>query len=222
MNSRLLTAALALVVTATNAGAQVIYSNIPSPLGQSYPSQPYQAQQTSEFGNLLHLGAGSRDLSQVSFAMVTWAYASTYPALQAANAAGWTHDFTLNLYNVGAGGSVGSLINSFTQNSFIAWRPEPTPGCPGTTYLSGTTCYNGMAQRLDFNFSSGTVIVPNDVIVGLAFNTQSWGANPTGVSGPYNSLNVGVGPTTTTVGSTSIASRTPASSAKASGLRTCR
>jgi hypothetical protein len=204
MNPRLLTAALALVVTATNAGAQVIYSNIPATTAGNYASQPYQAQQTSEFGNLLHLGAGSRDLSQVSILMSTWAIGSTYPALFAANSNGWTHNFTLNLYNVGAGNSVGSLISTTTQNSLIAWRPEHDAQCGNNTAwdsANDNACYNGLATRLDFNFASGTVILPNDVIVGLAFNTQSYGSSPMGVSGPYNSLNWAVGPSTTTAGS---------------------
>ena len=205
MNPRLIIAALAFVVTATNAGAQqVIYSNIPATTAGNYPSQPYQAQQTSEFGNLLHLGAGSRDLSKVSILMSTWAIGSTYPALFAANSNGWTHNFTLNLYNVGAGNSVGSLLSTTTQNSLIAWRPEHDAQCGNNTAwysANDNACYNGMATRLDFNFASGTVILPNDVIVGLAFNTQSYGASPMGASGPYNSLNWAVGPSATTVGS---------------------
>jgi hypothetical protein len=41
--------------------------------------------------------------------------------------------------------------------------------------------------------------LPNDVIVGVAYDTQSYGANPIGSNGPYNSLNVGV-PTGQTAG----------------------
>lgn len=205
MNPRFLTAALALVASATTAGAQqVVYSNIPTPTAGNYASQPYQAQQVSEFGNLLHLGAGSRDLQQVSILLSTWAIGSTYPTLLAANANGWTHDFTLNLYAVGAGNSVGTLLSSTTQNSLVAWRPEHDPVCGNDTRwfsAADNACYNGMATRLDFNFASGTVILPNDVIIGLAFNTQSYGANPVGASGPYNSLNWALGPSTTTVGS---------------------
>ena len=36
------------------------------------------------------------------------------------------------------------------------------------------------------------VTLPNDVIVGIAYNTQHYGSAPLGVPGPYNSLNVGI------------------------------
>ena len=69
-------------------------------------------------------------------------------------------------------------------------------------------CYNGIAFNAVFDLSSLNVTLPNDVIVGVAYDTQSYGAAPLGVAGPYNSLNVGI-PTTQagTVGSD--ASRTP-------------
>jgi hypothetical protein len=38
------------------------------------------------------------------------------------------------------------------------------------------------------------VTIPDDIIVTVAFNTQTWGHSPTGVTGPYNSLNVAVPP----------------------------
>jgi hypothetical protein len=41
-----------------------------------------------------------------------------------------------------------------------------------------------------FDFTGTTV--PNSLIYGLAFNTETWGANPIGTSGPYNSLNFGL------------------------------
>jgi len=33
----------------------------------------------------------------------------------------------------------------------------------------------------------GGLVVPQQFIYGLAFNTETWGANPTGVDGPYDS-----------------------------------
>ena len=39
--------------------------------------------------------------------------------------------------------------------------------------------------------SSPSVVLPNDVIVGIAYDTADYGATPIHVAGPYNSLNVG-------------------------------
>ncbi len=53
------------------------------------------------------------------------------------------------------------------------------------------TCYNGFAFNITFDMSSLNLTLPNDIIVGIAYNTQTYGAAPIGVAGPYNSLNVG-------------------------------
>jgi hypothetical protein len=42
--------------------------------------------------------------------------------------------------------------------------------------------------------------VPDTIIFGVAYNTQTWGANPTGVAGPYISLNYGLAQVPPTVG----------------------
>ena len=41
-------------------------------------------------------------------------------------------------------------------------------------------------------FDLGNVAVPQQFIYGLAFNTETWGANPIGTDGPYDSLNFGL------------------------------
>ena len=45
------------------------------------------------------------------------------------------------------------------------------------------------------------VNVPDDIIYGLSFNTTDYGTSPTGVAGPYDSLNFGLSVTAPTVGS---------------------
>ena len=200
MKTRIIAAGIALALATSTAQAQVVYSNIPTTLAPNYPSQPYQAQAVSQFGNLLHLGAGGRNLTSVVFTMSTWAYESQYQAV--GTSPGWLYNFTMNVYAVGPSGSVGASLGSLTSAQLVPWRPEPTPGCAGTTWLNvpDNTCYNGNAFNMTFDFA-GSLIVPDDIILGLAFDTQSYGANPTGVNGPYNSLNVAAGPSTTTVGS---------------------
>jgi hypothetical protein len=46
-----------------------------------------------------------------------------------------------------------------------------------------------MAFEVVFDFSALNVVLPNDIVFGLSFNTQSYGSSPTGVDGAYNSLN---------------------------------
>jgi hypothetical protein len=78
----------------------------------------------------------------------------------------------------------------------IPWRPEADPTCPGGTAwrASDGSCYNGLAFNASFDFTSQGITLPDDVIIGVAYNTENWGANPIGVDGPYDSLNVGVAP----------------------------
>jgi hypothetical protein len=87
-----------------------------------------------------------------------------------------------------------TLLGTTTQTVTIPWRPQADPTCATpTAWRAGDgQCYNGFAFNATFDLSSLNVTLPNDVIVGVAYNTQSYGAAPIGVTGPYNSLNVGV------------------------------
>lgn len=80
----------------------------------------------------------------------------------------------------------------------MPWRPASDLSCGstsnGTGWKVGDTCYNysGIAFNAVFDLSSSNVTLPNDVIVGVAYNTQNRGYTPTNIAGPYNSLNVAV------------------------------
>jgi hypothetical protein len=102
---------------------------------------------------------------------------------------------------LGANGAPDTLLATKTQNIDIPWRPAGDPSCPDTGYGAGFAwkaangiCYNGLAFNAVFDLSSLNVFLPDDIIVGVAYNTQSYGAAPIGVNGPYNSLNVLVPP----------------------------
>ena len=107
--------------------ASVIYNSIPAPLPGNVPSLGYQATQTSEFGDLISFAAGPRSLTDVTLVMSDWATESTYEAV--GTSAGFNVPLTLNLYDVGPGNSVGSVISSQTINAFVPWRPEADPIC---------------------------------------------------------------------------------------------
>jgi len=209
----LLALAAALVISPTAlADGFVIYNNISNPLPPNVPSEPYEAVQSGEFGGLIQFAGGgsSYSLASATVAMSDWALASTYTSSinnslitiansgYSATSSGFYVPLTLNLYNVGASNSVGSLFATETVDAFIPWRPEADGSC-GSGYSSGGACYNGSLSTVTFNLAG--VGSPGQIIYSLAFNTTDYGASPTGVAGPYDSLNLGLSVTSPSVGS---------------------
>ena len=173
-----------------------IYDNIPALLPASMISQSFQAGRISEFGDLVSFAGTDRALSSVTLAAVTWGYFSKYNSADTVNTGGWTDPgITVNLYTVDNSGeqpAPGSLLGSVTQSFFIPWRPEPSASCPGTEWLASDGCHNGMAFEITLDFSSLNLVLPDQIIFGIAYDTQSAGQSATGVVGPYNDLNVGL------------------------------
>ncbi|HZZ26829.1 MAG TPA: hypothetical protein VFE46_02385 [Pirellulales bacterium] len=163
------------------ANADVIFDNTPAPLPTNIPSLGYQAQQTSEFGNEITFAGSSRALTNVEIIMSDWANQSDYPGV--GDATGYDQPLTLNFYNPGSGTSVGSLIATRTETVHVPWNTNPG---------------SGTAFPVNFDFTG--VTAPDTVIFGVAYNTETYGANPTGVSGPYISLNYGVATVAPSVG----------------------
>lgn len=185
------------------AATSVIYNALPSvDPATSYPSQPFQAQQVYEFGDLIHLGGTDRVLNSITVTMSDYALYSTYSSdsRYMDNQVSWTHPITLNVYNVvtGTPNTVGTLLGSVTQAITIPWRPVGDDTCPlayGTDHQwrdSTDRCNYGYAFNATFDLSGLNLTLPEDIIVSVAFNTQSYGVTPMGVDGPYNSLNVAV------------------------------
>ena len=185
----------------------VVYDSIGSTSPGNVPSQPFQAQQTSEFGDRVVLKAGPRNLTSVTALMSSWSCQSgswnvgdcfTSPV------ATFSHPLTLTIYNpLSVGLGVGTTIISSTQTFDIPFRPSADSVCTGADkgkWSNGTACYNGFATPVTFTFD-GTVVLPSDVIWGISFNTSGYGASPLGYSTAcatspqgcgYVSLNVGL------------------------------
>lgn len=187
------------------AASTVVYDALPSVSPDtSYPSQPFQAQQTSEFGDKVHLGGTARDLSSVTVTMVTWApYSEWSSDARYTDADSWNHPVTLNVYDDSVTGGVpDTLLATTTEDVSIPWRPAGDPTCPTYTPTSTThawrdstgTCNFGYAFNATFDLSTSGVTLPDDVIIGVAYNTNTWGYAPIGQTGPYDSLNVAVPP----------------------------
>jgi hypothetical protein len=195
---------LASMSVVASAGTAV-YNNIPSPLPPNVPSLGFQATQTAEFGDNVALAGTARRARSATVLMSSWALHSDYPTMPVA---GYLHPITLNIYNVNNTDpqpALGSLIATVTQTFLIPWRPAADPTCPGgTAWRAGDgACYNGFAFTIEFDLWSPALTLPDELIFGVAFNTNTWGYQPIGVPGPYESLNVGlaVAPPPPSVGS---------------------
>lgn len=195
------------------AASSTVYNALPDPLPPNAPSQPFQAQQTFEFGDYIHLGGTDRNLTKITVAMSTWALYADYSSdvRYMGDTVSWSHPITVNVYtnHLGVNGVPDTLIATKTENIAVPWRPVGDPTCPNTGYGAGFawragdgTCYNGFAFNAVFDLTSLAADLPDDIIVSLAYNTQTYGTNPIGSNGPYNSLNVLVPPSQpVTVGS---------------------
>lgn len=175
-------AALSVFTLFANASPVVIYDSL-GPTVPNLPSLGYQATSTSEFGDRVSFGTGPRNLDSVTVRMSNWALQSTYDNNPLySNATGYSHDLTFNIYGAGKGAAPGALLATKTIDSLIPWRPEADATCPGGTAwrAADNLCYNGKAFDVVFDFTSLGVILPNDIVFGLAFNTQSYGSTPEG------------------------------------------
>jgi hypothetical protein len=210
--ARLLVLPVVLLAFASAAFADdvVLYSNIPDPLPANLPSLGYEATGTAEFGGLIQFAGGSSTnvLTSATVGMSNWSYESEWTsAINGTTVTdnGFYIPLTLNLYAVGPSNSVGALIDTATVDAFIPWRPAPSASCIGNpnnvnnAWSSGGSCYNGSLSPVKFDLTG--VTVPGQIIFGLAFNTSDYGAKPTGVLGPYDSLNFALAETAPTVGS---------------------
>jgi MYXO-CTERM domain-containing protein len=180
-----------ITVAVGNAAAsdEVIFNSIPDTLSTNYTSQAYQAQQVSEFGDRISFGGSARQLSSASVTMSMWARYEEWNlggvnyGTGAYAGDGYTQRFTFNIYNAGTGSTPGSLIGSVTQDKYIQYRPT-------VWNLPSGSPASGIAQTISFDLSGLNITLPESIVWGLAFNTQTYGVSPTGVNGPYNQLNV--------------------------------
>jgi hypothetical protein len=198
-----LTAAPA-VATVVASGPQPVYDATVTPLPPNMWSLGFQATQTAEFGNAVTLAADTgRVLHSATVTFSSWAKHSSWPGYP--NDTGFEWPITVNVYRVDSTAStpvVGALIGSVTETVTVPWRPEASTSCSPDDAWSpdnSTDCYHGIAFNHTFDLTD-VGAVPDQVIVTVAYNTETWGASPVGVDGPYDSLNVALRDTPVTVG----------------------
>ena len=184
---------LGVLLHAQTPPAAPVYNTIPSPLPSSLISEGFGAEFTAELGNRISFVGTDRRLTTVNVVLVTWAYRSLYPSF--AGPDGWSWPITLNIYSVDNSVNPpkpGTLLGTLTQSFHIPWRAEPDPmNCPGTLWLSPDGCRNGFTVPITFDFSRQNLTLPDQIIFGVAYNTQAAGYQPVGTSGPYDLLNLG-------------------------------
>ncbi len=168
------------------------FDSMPSPFPANMPSLGFEAEGVTSLGERLTLAAGSaRTLRGINVAMSSWACQSggayTSDCASAANAT-FSHPITLHIYDAS-----GTLIATRTQNFDVPYRPSADASCTGGKWKAADgTCNNGFAFKIAFDLRSLNLTLPDNFSYDVAFNTSTYGASPLGVTGPYDSLNVGV------------------------------
>lgn len=204
----------AIAVAPAAAATSLVYDSIPEASVPSYPSIGFQATSTDEVGSWVQLDGTDRVLTDVTVGLTNWSCENwetiSPPTVPCATTpgSGFAHDITLNLYEVDDTGALpapGALIASVTESKQIPYRPSASAECTGANAgkwwdVTTATCNNGFAFTVTFDLSAQSLVVGDDLMVGVAFNTQTHGANPLGVAGPYNSLNVSIATQAPTVG----------------------
>jgi hypothetical protein len=192
----------------------VLYNSTVTPLPGNLPSQPFQAQQTSEFGNRVRMTKTAQPLGNVTVTMSSWGcQTGGGTTCVTTKGAKFTEPITLNLYNAPSTGSIvpGSLIASVTKAFSIPYRPSAdNVNCTGGAWFDGPQgCFNGLAHNIVFSLASLHITLPQDFVFGIVYNTSQYGPDPNGcdlVPGancPADSLNVALSqdPTNVTKGS---------------------
>src|SRR5881392_4446377 len=163
---------LLLTLCGLTAAAQgpYIYNDIPNTLAGNYPSQPFEAQSASEFGDRLAFTGVARKLTTVTVTMSSWGCQSGHwysGDCVTPSGATFTHPITINVYAVGSGNQPGALLATKTQAVAIPYRPSAdlvncTGGDAGKWYSAGENhCYNGYAANITIDLSSLGATLPN-------------------------------------------------------------
>jgi hypothetical protein len=195
-----LAAAAALCSPAGAGSIAIAYDNTPFPLPGNVLMVPYEPTGTSEFGDRVGLAPGTpRWALAATVTFSSWGCQAGHfysgDCVTGPGATFWA-PITLNLYNVGLGGSVGSLIGTATQTFAIPYRPSADAvHCGGGKWYerSSATCFNGKAVTVVFNLKHLHIVLPDEVIFGIAFNTTHYGYRPVGESAACFSSSGGCG-----------------------------
>jgi hypothetical protein len=217
---RITLAAMAIVLIAFGFGAQqaaaateTIFDYIPSPLPDNVASYSYESWGVAEAGDGISFStSGLQTLDNAKVVVSSWACQvgtawaadNTVPCVTTPGST-FSMPITLNLYTPGL-----ALIASRTQTFNVPFRPSSNPECAETVNGQGwgADCFLGLAHVVTFDLTG--MVVPDEIVYGVAWNTSSYGYAPIGDEAacaavqyagcPYDLLNLGVEGTTPSVG----------------------
>jgi hypothetical protein len=175
-------------------------------------SEGFECCSTKEFGDGVGFSRTGAHLGQVSVILSSWGcqngFWNTNNCLTTPGS-NFKEPITANVYSVtnlpSGAPAPGQLLASETNEFFIPYRPSANnQKCFGSDlgkFYSAVDnkCANGLSVRINFNFKRANVILPQNAIVTVAYNTSDAGYNPYGqntqcFTGPggcgYDSLNV--------------------------------
>jgi len=189
--SKLATAVLAAVVlsamAAGAASAEVIYNNIPS---KSLPALGYESDSVAEFGGEVEFAGSARKSPTIAVELESYAcQTGSVATCTTTPGSSFNWPVTLNVYNVG---SLSSPIARITGTFKIPYRPSESAKCPNVGWSKGygKECVFAKGTKIKFKLPGATL--PAKAVIAVAYNTETYGSEPTGEEGPYNSLNVAV------------------------------
>jgi hypothetical protein len=178
---------------AGTAGAELVYKNVPAPRPKGFPALGFESDSVSEFGGEVQFAGTGRKNPTVTVYMESYACQNEASGAACATASGATFQvpITLNIYTVG---SLGSPADSLTKAFNIHYRPSASPNCPlelpEHVKGFGKRCEFAARAKLKFKFKGASL--PPQAVIAVAYNTETYGKEPTGQPGPVNSLNVAV------------------------------
>ncbi len=185
----LATTAVAALAAGAASANEVIYNNIPS---KSLPALGFESDSVAEFGGEVQFGNTARTSPTVSVILESYACQSgSGAACTTASGASFEWPITLSIYKVG---SLGSPIARITREVKVHYRPSASAKCPlempEDVKGFGKECAFAKATKASFTLPKATL--PAQAVIAIAYNTETYGNEPTGLEGPENSLNVAV------------------------------
>ncbi len=176
----------------------VAWDSIADPLPYNMASYGLQAYQLTSLGDRVKLAPGTpRKLRSVTLAMSSWACENgTWSTNDCVTTPGSTfdHEIAMGIFAVDSSTPLAVSYKTYT----IPFRPTPDATCEGGTAWRAADgkCYNGKAFTIEFDFSAEGLTLPDEFVYKVTYNTNTYGFDPIGTTGPWDSLNIGTYPTT--------------------------